>query len=354
MATSTVGIPYVKQSETPAERSCGAACLSMVYGSLGLKVSKEEIWTKIAKRNAFGSVSSTTHLMAKDAIDRGFDAVIIQASHPLQVLRVCQEKGIRVILNHRVDSESPAGHYSVLADIDKSDIILHDPVKGPMRRLNFATLLDIWRAGMPISETIGNVLIGIAPRSENVEAELCGTCKLALPAEVACPKCHHPVALRPSTVMGCVAESCGGRMWSYLCCPECDCTWKFHRKAEEKDTAQKADAAPKIDPLDVDQLYKELDKFINHIVSVPAAAAHEDVKKQVEFIYAQKEPLRMALAESAANRRLRMDQLNVMAETARMNRALHQKRAEEAARQAPPLDGDELGMALLRNLGFVR
>ena len=30
-------IPYVKQSDTPGERTCGAACLSMVYGSLGLE-----------------------------------------------------------------------------------------------------------------------------------------------------------------------------------------------------------------------------------------------------------------------------------------------------------------------------
>ena len=192
MATVGTSIPYMKQSGTPAERKCGAACLSMVYGSLGLNVAQDEIWPNISKRNPFGSLASTTHLMAKDAIARGFDAVVIQASRPLQALGICRQKGIRAILNHRMNVESPAGHYSVLADIQKSDVLLHDPLAGPSRRISFDELLDLWRPGIPISETIGNVVIGVAPRLDSNESTAhCETCKLEIVSEVACPKCGY-------------------------------------------------------------------------------------------------------------------------------------------------------------------
>src|SRR5882724_2136788 len=115
-------VPYIKQA---GDRSCGAACLSMVYESFGSSVAQEEIWTKIAKRNSHGSVASTSHLMAKDAIERGFEAVAIQASKPLMALRQCFNGGIRVILNHRMSAASPAGHYSVLSSFQGPNVFLH-------------------------------------------------------------------------------------------------------------------------------------------------------------------------------------------------------------------------------------
>ncbi len=81
-------------------RTCGAECLTMVYRSLGKEVKQEEIWPAISKPNRFGVVSSTTHLMCQDALNRGFAAVAFQARHPLQVLRICHNLGIHAILNH--------------------------------------------------------------------------------------------------------------------------------------------------------------------------------------------------------------------------------------------------------------
>ena len=354
MATTGQVIPFIKQFGNPGERTCGAACLSMVYGSLGLSVPQEEIWPRISRPNPFGSMASTTHLMARDAIERGFQALVIQAKHPLRALQVCHDRGIRVILNHRLTADSPVGHFSVLAGIEQSDVLLHDPMAGPLRRLNFSELLDLWRAGMPISETIGNVLIGIGPKDEAPAREPCPICKLTVPAEVKCPKCGKPVTLQPAAVLGCVAESCGSRMWSYLCCPECDCTWAFHGKADGPAAGEKGPPTSEDDPLSVDRLFAEIGKAFSHVMSDPVLSKNEEVLKQIELIQEQKEPLRMSLAEAEANRKARRDQLAVMTETAQMNSALHQKRAEEAARESPPLDGDALGIALLRNLGFVR
>src|ERR1035441_340400 len=141
---SAAAIPYEKQLDSQTGRTCGAACLSMVYRSLGKAVPQTEIWPAIAKQTASGSLASMTHLMAQDAVNRGFRAVAIQARHPLQVLRLCREWGIRAIVNHHLKLDAPAGHYSVLVDLDDKGVVLHDPFYGPSRRLPHAELLELW------------------------------------------------------------------------------------------------------------------------------------------------------------------------------------------------------------------
>lgn len=81
-----------------------ASAWSIIYKSFGKNVPQAEIWPLIAKPNRFGSIASTTHLMALHAIGQGLSAVIIQARHPLQVLRLCREAGVRAILNQRPHS----------------------------------------------------------------------------------------------------------------------------------------------------------------------------------------------------------------------------------------------------------
>src|SRR5580692_8645390 len=118
MAALSVAIPFETQENLQTNRGCGAACLSMVYKSFGKDVPQSEIWPLIAKQNRFGSIASTTHLMALHAIGQGLNAVVIQARHPIQVLRLCREAGIRAILNHRPRPDVATGHYTVLVDID--------------------------------------------------------------------------------------------------------------------------------------------------------------------------------------------------------------------------------------------
>jgi len=130
--------------------------------------------------------------------------------------------------------------------------------------------------------------------------------------------------------------------------------WSFYGVPHESAPGAGAAKPRTIDPHDADSIYGELDKHLSKLKDLPEAYNNEDVRKQLDYIYAQKEPLRIALAEAAANRQLRQEQLDQMVQSAKSNHEAHQKRAEEAARQSPPLDGDELGMALLRNLGFVR
>jgi hypothetical protein len=197
-----ITIPYEAQFDPQVKRTCGAACLSMVYRSFGKDVAQAEIWPAVAKQNRLGSLASTTYLMAQDALSRGFAAIAVQAQHPLQALRLCRDHGIRAILNHRLKQDVATGHYTVLVDIDDKNVVVHDPSYGPSRCLSHAELLELWQPRFPSSEIIGYVLIGIAAQPPALSA--CELCRTPIPATVECPKCKKNVRLRPAAL--CVRE----------------------------------------------------------------------------------------------------------------------------------------------------
>jgi hypothetical protein len=378
MSATASAIPYEKQFDMQASRTCGAACLSMVYHSLGQEVPQRVIWPLIAKKNLYGSIASTTHLMAAEAITRSFAAVAIQARHPLQALRVCRDSGIRAILNHRLKPDSPAGHYTVFVDIDDTHVVLHDPYFGPSRRLTHEVLLDLWQPRLPNSEIVGNFLIGIA--SEPSPATPCATCRSVLVSPVQCPRCKNPVSLQPGALLACMNTACAARLWNYLCCPTCDLTWNFTVEsprpssasaAPAPDAAARASAPPPAaipamnaslssgpptsapDPLNLAKLFEELDKFRSHVLSIPAAANHPEIQKQFDFIKTTREQLTLAHAESIANRKIHQEQLAAFAEGAKQRQEAHQKKLDELNKPLAALDGDALARALLKNLGFI-
>ncbi len=361
-ATATVTIPYESQSDPQTRRDCGAACLSMVYRSLGKEVAPAEIWPAIAKENRYGSIASTTHLMAKDALSRGFAAVAFQASHPLEALRLCCESGARAILNHRPAPDSPAGHYTVLVDVDARDVVLHDPFYGPSRRVPHVELLDLWKPLPPISEIGGYLLIAIAAQPPTPAP--CWLCSAPMPAQVACPGCKQPVGLQPAAILGCMNGECVAHMWNYICCPFCDCGFTSGAQVSPGvplppdpnhpglPAAQPATGRQE-NPLDFTRLFAEVDKFCSYILTIPGAAAHPEIKKRLDFLAACKEKLKLGAVESLARRKAHQEQLAKMMQTAKQNKEAHRKRMEELNQPSPPLDGNALGRALLRNLGFI-
>src|SRR5579864_2147724 len=314
MSAAATAIPYEQQSGQRGDRTCGAACLSMVYQSLGNDVPAQEIWPAIAKPNRFGVVSSTTHLMTQDAVKRGFAAVSIQARHPLQVLRVCREFGIRAVLNHRVQFDSPVGHYSVFVDLDEQGVILHDPLLGPSHRLFHAELQQLWLPRFTDSEVAGNVLIAIA--APGLAATPCEFCHTPMSSSAACPRCGTRIGLQPSKVLGCLNDACIARMWNYVCCPACDYAWNFDPRSaqvmEGEGTTPVAEIkkAPSSSPMgDLNVVFAEMDKFCTHILSLPAVAASADVRRNLDFIVASKEKLRRAFAQELTRRATRQADL---------------------------------------------
>ncbi len=352
-------IPYEKQSDPQSNRMCGAACLSMVYRSLGKPVEQGEIWPLIAKANHFGSVASTTHLMAADVIARGFTAVAIQARHPLQVLRRCADAGVYAILNHRLRLDSPTGHYTVLVDLDDKEVVLHDPFLGPSRRVSHDELIELWRPAFPNSEIAGNILIGIAAEAHPPMA--CEFCHTMIPLQFVCPRCSTPVSLQPSSTIGCVRDGCIARMWSFVCCPSCDFLWSFNQAAPvstsaaaERPPQSVPDSQPTVPPIDFEKVFGAMDHFCNHVMSIPGAATRTDLRTQIDYLRGLKEKIKLAQVEEASHVRARQELVASIGQDAMQKEAAHRKKVEELNQPAPPLDGDALGHALLKKLGFTR
>ncbi|HEV2446627.1 MAG TPA: cysteine peptidase family C39 domain-containing protein [Candidatus Sulfopaludibacter sp.] len=362
-------IPFEAQSDPQARRDCGAACLSMVYRSFGKQVPRDEIWAAIARPNRSGSVASTTHLMVRDALARGFAAVAIQARHPLQALRLCCDSGVRAILNLRLAHDSADGHYTVLVDMDDRDVILHDPFRGPMRRVPQADLLDVWQPRVPNSEILGNLLIGIA--AAPAEPASCWLCHTTTPASVPCPYCGKPAGMQPDAILGCSSRSCVARVWHAVCCPSCDCVFTFHVEdtgaADSRILHTPAEPAPPCepvpdappaptaeDPFQLAPVFAEMDKFIAQMSALPGLAEHAGLKQQLEFLAAQKDKLKLAQANALASQVASHERWAKLDRMSQDNQEAHRKRVEELNQSASPLDGDALGRALMKNLGFIR
>jgi hypothetical protein len=351
MSAPPSAIPYEAQTDPQANRGCGAACLSMVYKSFGKDTPQAAIWPLISRANRFGSVASTTHLMTLHALSQDFSAVAIQARHPIQVLRRCLDAGIRVILNHRLKSGVSSGHYSVLVDLDDKEVVLHDPFLGPSRRLSHAELIELWQPSAPNSEIVGNTLIAIA--AEPMAIPACEFCHTPIPSKVNCPRCGKAVSLDPAATLGCIRDGCIARMWNYVCCPFCDSLFTETGKSAP-DAPATASAPPSNlpEPPNLDKVIAEIEKFCSHILSLPGMAKHPDVMAQIDFMRAKTEMLKPAQIEELAGIKAHSDRLMAFGRESREKVEAHRKKVEEINAPLPPLDGDALGAALLKALGF--
>jgi hypothetical protein len=117
--------------------------------------------------------------------------------------------------------------------------------------------------------------------------------------------------------------------------------------------AAMAGAAAAVDPMDFERLFGEMDKFCDLIRTFPASAQDTGIRQQLDFIEGTKEKIRLARTESLAHRQMVRDQLMRLKEEATKKEEAHRRRVQELNTPAPPLDGDALGRALLKNLGFT-
>lgn len=263
-----LGIPYEEQrSDPPEDQRCGAASLHMIYQALGLSESQDEIWERIAWHDRRGGRCARTYTLAGDAIHHGFDAVVIQfRSDPWKTIQACRAAGIHLILNHRMEQGRLGGHFSVAVEVRDKEIILHDPAKGPLRRIERIEFQTLWQPAMGGSRVPGRVLVAIAPpdcsavattessagtwarRPEQPnEPEVgsavegvalatsgdggdtaspalprCEECQVEQPIQRKCRSCHRVMPLRPLVPFGCLNHRCGRRMWLQVFCPLCD------------------------------------------------------------------------------------------------------------------------------------
>lgn len=378
-------IPYERQLEDGTNRMCGAAALSMVYRSLAVgraareaaahgerrqagerrvaegrppggverrqgprrvtEGTQSDLFRRISRPGASGSPACATNLMVRDALARGFSAVALQASSPLQLLHACQANGLRVILNHRLRPDRPSGHYTVLVGMDDTGVVVHDPFAGPSQRVPYGQLLELWQPRLPGSEIAGNVLIAVADAPPQLER--CPACSAPFPAEVPCPKCGGRVPMSPPAAVGCVTSKCVRRAWLRVCCPGCDYTFPYVGGPGEKVPGAPVDG--RLPP----DLHAHLAKFRAHLLSVPKLAARGDLQQLLAQLEQTEEKLRLAEVEEAARQQTRGVELKARVEAAQKNAQAAARAAEAAAQPPAPLDGKALVAEMMKNLGLA-
>jgi hypothetical protein len=265
-------------------------------------------------------------------------------------------------LNHRLRADSASGHYSVLTHFDERHVILHDPLLGPSRELTHAQLLELWAPGFANSEIVGNVLIAIT--AQPAAAFACEFCHEPIPAKAVCPKCRTGVSLHPSVLLGCFRNRCIARMWNYVCCPNCDHLWDARAQALAQDGGSTtelpnpalAPAAPRADTGEPDfaKMFAALDQFAAFAMTIPGAANHAELKSHLDVIRGARQQLARAQAEEAAQVKMRDDRIEALTKADRQREEAQRKQKEKLEKVPPPLDGDALGRALRKNLGFTK
>ncbi len=212
-----LSIPYEKQM---GPWTCGAAALAMVYRTLGLGDTQEEIWRRIGCGNLVDPTTVPTRRLACDAMERGLHALILQVQGDWLVVRRCLESGACGILNHRLAKQQTTGHFSVVTALEDYHVSFHDPHLGS-QRLRHDEFLNLWGAGMASLSVPGLILVVIAKTgTDAATCCLCGT--PSPPPSWPCEKCHRAIPLEPANVLGCMRFGCPMRGWDRLFCPWCD------------------------------------------------------------------------------------------------------------------------------------
>jgi hypothetical protein len=162
--------------------------------------------------------------------------------------------------------------------------------------------------------------------------------------------------------MGCINDACIARMWNCVCCPFCDYVWTFGVHQTQAGASAGSPTAPAPSStdtqaapagVDISKLFGELDRFCSVILAVPAAANHPEIKKQLEQIAVGKEKFKLAHAEQLARGAMLQGQFAALIQATKEKEEAQRKKIEERNAPSPPLDGDALGRALLKNLGFT-
>jgi len=121
-------------------------------------------------------------------------------------------------------------------------------------------------------------------------------------------------------------------------------------------SAGAADASPAAgdatEPASLIQMFEFLDKFVDHVKRVPGIATNAEIQQQLQILTGSRVAAKLALAEAAVHTQVHKNQLDAFAQAAKERAEAHQRRMQEVNPPSPSLDGNALGQALLKNLGF--
>jgi hypothetical protein len=340
-------IPYERQQDPMSNRMCGPAALCMVYRSFGIDCSQAELAPKVTRSGPLGNEGARTYLLAQDALARGLSAIVFRARDPLRTLRACQNRPLRLILNHRLRLQSPIGHFTVSVRVGDEHVVVHDPQVGPNTRIDQMDLLKLWRPLGRDSEIVGNVLVAFAQGRQ--PAAPCPKCGSTIPDTIACPGCCQPVPLQPATVLGCMNVSCSERAWETLFCPYCDADL-MAAPAKDSSRAPAAPPAATDEAEKIQSLNQEIDKFLALLLAANNGRPVRGMESQFKQIRELQNELRDLPKKEAARRQ---------AQAAQAPPTLPPTPApppgSDAAKspERQPVDWNALGLTLLKDLGLI-
>jgi len=144
-------VPHIKQSQ---ETSCGAAALSMAYQYLGKSAQTEKIiWNrlKIARPNRVNEHYLKSFDMARDGQTQGFSyfigqSILESSNLALQPIREFLSLSIPVIVCQKISTTNELGHFRVVTNIFKNNVILNDPMnERGQTTMDINEFVNLWK-----------------------------------------------------------------------------------------------------------------------------------------------------------------------------------------------------------------
>lgn len=131
-AWQALGYPSEKVARYWDTRSCGVACLRMVYGRLApeLKMLPAIITEELLRAGAYTEQSGWNHAgLARHGQSNGLDATALELSDIQELLDTAGTSGALIVsIGSSFDEPGSSGHLAVLAGItDSGQIMIHRP-----------------------------------------------------------------------------------------------------------------------------------------------------------------------------------------------------------------------------------
>jgi hypothetical protein len=128
-------------------------------------------------------------------------------------------------------------------------------------------------------------------------------------------------------------------------------------------TATATPAAPQVaeekpekeaDPFQLGKVFAAIDKFCASMVALPLLADNPDLMKVLDAMKASKGKLKEVAEQQLAMYKAQKEKLEGLLEKSKQAQEAHKKQMEALTTPSPPLDGNALAQALLKNMGLIR
>jgi hypothetical protein len=130
--------------------------------------------------------------------------------------------------------------------------------------------------------------------------------------------------------------------------------WNFTAAASASAKVTPEEPEKEKDPFQLGKVFAAIDQYCASIMAMPLIPNNPDIIKCLDALKATKGKLKEAAEQQLAQQKAHMEKLDALVEKAKQAREAHNKQKEALAAPSPPLDGNALGLALLKNMGLIK